>query len=97
MTRSDESLTFVDGKDALAFVIVRPGASEGTVSVDAGSNGMSKEQGAYILAQIAQRWAAEAEAEQAEHDSPPGAGLSRDGQGALTDDASINTPAGEGE
>lgn len=34
MTGSDESLAFVDGKDALAFVIIRPGSSEGTVSGD---------------------------------------------------------------
>lgn len=100
---TDKQLTnmvFVDGTDALAYVIIRPGeAGTGTVAIDAAANGMGKAEAAYVLAQVAHKWAEEvdqAEAEQAA--KPPGAGLSRDSQGAPTDgDDSIERPERPGQ
>ena len=55
-----EEVTFVavDGMDALAFVIVRPGA-EGFVEVEASARGMTKGDAADVLEQVAARWRAE--------------------------------------
>ncbi|MFE7017697.1 hypothetical protein ACFVAQ_45850, partial [Streptomyces sp. NPDC057651] len=61
-------LAVVDGRDALAYVIVRPsdeGASEDeqSVSVEAGSRGLSKAAAAYALRRVADQFDTAAEAE----------------------------------
>lgn len=56
---SENRLVAVDGTDALAFVIVRPGSSEGSVTIEAGANGLSKKAAAYVLRQVASQWDAE--------------------------------------
>jgi hypothetical protein len=50
----------VDGTDALAFVIVRPGQTEGGVAIEAAANGLDKKSAAYVLRQVADMWEAEA-------------------------------------
>lgn len=56
MTDRKTGLAFVDGRDALAFVIIRPNATGDGVSIEAAANGMSKEQGAYVLRHVADQW-----------------------------------------
>jgi hypothetical protein len=51
-------LTMVDGRDALAFVIVRPGP-DGGVTVEATSKGLSKPAAAEVLRHVANMWDAE--------------------------------------
>jgi hypothetical protein len=46
----------VDGRDALAYVIIRPGKDGESVMLEAAANGISKAQGAYILRHIADQW-----------------------------------------
>jgi hypothetical protein len=54
------TITAVDGTDALAFVIIRPGKTEGGVSIEAAAKGLSKQAAAYVLRQVADMWDAEA-------------------------------------
>jgi hypothetical protein len=56
----DTTITAVDGTDALAFVIIRPGKTEGGVSIEAVANGIGKRAAAYVLRQVADMWDAEA-------------------------------------
>ena len=53
------TITAVDGTDALAFVIIRPGETEGAVSIEAAAKGLSKTAAAYVLRQVADMWDAE--------------------------------------
>jgi hypothetical protein len=53
------TFTAVDGTDALAFVIIRPGSTEGGVSIEAAAKGLSKQAAAYVLRQVADMWDAE--------------------------------------
>jgi hypothetical protein len=46
----------VDGTDALAFVIVRPGETEGGVSLEAAAKGIDKPTAAHILRHVATMW-----------------------------------------
>lgn len=50
------TITAVDGTDALAFVIVRPGKTEGGVEIEAVANGMDKPGAAYALRHVANQW-----------------------------------------
>lgn len=63
---SDRKLTIttVDGTDAAFAVIVRPGVSEGMVTIEAFANGISKKQAAYILRKVADEFDAEAAEEE---------------------------------
>ncbi|WP_225840266.1 hypothetical protein [Streptomyces sp. NK08204] len=56
---SDTTITAIDGTDALAFVIIRPGQTEGGVSIEAAAKGLSKQAAAYVLRQVADMWDAE--------------------------------------
>lgn len=58
MTREGR-LVAVDGRDALVYVLVRPGNDDAHVSVEAGANGLPKASAAVILRQIADQWDAE--------------------------------------
>lgn len=53
------TMTAVDGTDALAFVIIRPGETEGGVSVEAAANGMNKKQAAFVLRHVADQFDAD--------------------------------------
>jgi hypothetical protein len=50
------TITAVDGTDALAFVIIRPGVTDGAVSIEAAANGMSKSTAAYVLRHVADQF-----------------------------------------
>lgn len=56
---TETTITAIDGTDALAFVIIRPGSSEGAVSIEAAARGMSKTAAAYVLRHVAQQFEAE--------------------------------------
>lgn len=50
-------LSFVDGRDALAYVLLRPSAKgAGHVIAEAGANGLSKKAAAAYLRMIADSW-----------------------------------------
>lgn len=57
---SETTMTAIDGTDALAFVIIRPGATEGAVAIEAAASGMSKAGAAYVLRHVAAQFEAEA-------------------------------------
>ncbi|MEU6758013.1 hypothetical protein [Streptomyces sp. NPDC046685] len=63
MTQPTTSMVAVDGTDALAFVIIRPGSSDDGVSIEAAANGMSKAAAAYVLRHVADCFEKEAAAE----------------------------------
>lgn len=46
----------MDGRDALAYVLIHPGPNDEGVAVDAGANGISKKQAAWILRRVADSW-----------------------------------------
>jgi len=51
------TMVAVDGTDALAYVIIRPGEKDaGGVVIEAASSGMSKEAAAYVLRHVAEGW-----------------------------------------
>lgn len=50
------TMTAIDGTDALALVIIRPGESEGGVSIEAAANGMDQSSAAYVLRHVANQW-----------------------------------------
>jgi len=56
MSELEKTFVAVDGLDALAYVIIKPNGTGDGVIIDAGANGMSKEQGAYILRHVANQW-----------------------------------------
>ncbi|WP_225825658.1 hypothetical protein [Streptomyces naphthomycinicus] len=56
---SETTITAIDGTDALAFVIIRPGQSDGSVSIEAAAKGLSKPAAAHLLRQVADLWDAE--------------------------------------
>lgn len=63
MTDRNVTMTAVDGTDALAFVIIRPGSTEGSVSIEAAAVGLDKATAAFVLQNVADMWTAEAAAE----------------------------------
>lgn len=81
-------LAAIDGRDALAFVIVRPAAGDDDhVSVEAAAHGMSKPAAAFVLRQVAAQFDEEAAAageqpitaeEIAEHERQLAAGAGSD-------------------
>ncbi|MFH8336915.1 hypothetical protein [Streptomyces sp. AM6-12] len=50
------TMTAIDGTDALAFVIIRPGSTEGGLSIEAAANGLSQPGAAYVLRHVANQW-----------------------------------------
>ena len=61
MTEDNVQLAMIDGRDALLMVLVKPGANDGMITVDAHCNGLDKMQAAKILMHVARSWKAEAE------------------------------------
>ncbi|MFB7162288.1 hypothetical protein [Streptomyces sp. NPDC056242] len=60
------TMAAVDGTDALAFVIIRPGSTDGGVAIEAAANGMSKAAAAYVLRHVADQFDADTANESAE-------------------------------
>jgi hypothetical protein len=60
-------LAILDGRDALAFVVIRPADDADNVTVEAGSRGMSKAAAAYVLRAVADEFD---DAARAEGDEP---------------------------
>lgn len=57
-SREETRLVMVDGRDALAYVIIRPGG-EGdgnNIVVEAQAMGISKESVAYVMRELARQW-----------------------------------------
>jgi hypothetical protein len=50
------TITAIDGTDALAFVIIRPGQTKGGVSIEAAANGLDQPAAAYVLRHVANQW-----------------------------------------
>lgn len=57
---SNTSMVAVDGTDALAFVIIRPGSTDDGVAIEAMANGMDKAAAAYVLRHVADLFEKEA-------------------------------------
>lgn len=53
------TMTVVDGTDALAFVIIRPGSQDNRVAIEAAANGIGKRDAATVLRHVADQWTAE--------------------------------------
>ncbi|MEU1800825.1 hypothetical protein [Streptomyces sp. NPDC019937] len=66
---AEATMTAIDGRDALAFVIIRPGQTEGGVSIEAAASGLSKQAAAYVLRHVAQQWEDEAAGASARKDT----------------------------
>lgn len=56
MSSEDTKLVAVDGRDALASVIIRPGSTEGAVSLEAWAKGIDKPAAARVLRHVADMW-----------------------------------------
>lgn len=52
------TMVAVDGRDALAYVLLRRGAEPGAVSIEAGAKGVSKPMAAEALRAVADQWGA---------------------------------------
>ncbi|MEU3160037.1 hypothetical protein ABZ753_21645 [Streptomyces griseoincarnatus] len=50
------TITAIDGTDALAFVIIRPGSTGGGVSIEAAAKGLDKASAAFVLRHVANQW-----------------------------------------
>lgn len=50
------TITAIDGTDALAMVIIRPGKTEGGVEIESAATGMDKPAAAYVLRHVANLW-----------------------------------------
>jgi len=50
------TMTAIDGTDALAFVIIRPGETQGGVSIEAAAKGLDQPTAAYVLRHVANQW-----------------------------------------
>lgn len=59
MSTDNRTMVAVDGSDALAYLIVRPGSNDSRVTVDAAAVGLAKRDAAHILRQVADLWEAE--------------------------------------
>ncbi|WP_435252201.1 hypothetical protein [Streptomyces tendae] len=55
----EKTMVAIDGSDALAFVIIRPGSAPGTVSAEAVAQGISKHAAAHVLQGIVTKWNAD--------------------------------------
>lgn len=72
----ETGLAFVDGRDALAYVVIRPAdetPDEGRITVEAAAHGMSKAAAAYALRQTADQFDRAAVAEGDTPITPEGA------------------------
>ncbi|RFU83587.1 hypothetical protein DY218_27145 [Streptomyces triticagri] len=51
----EATMVAIDGRDALAFVIIRP-ADDGKISVEAAAKALSKHEAARVLRHVAALW-----------------------------------------
>nr|BEK68805.1 hypothetical protein KPHV_60320 [Kitasatospora purpeofusca] len=58
-TQPDTRMVAVDGTDALAYVIIRPGKDNQNVVIESGAHGITKAQAAYALRHIADQFEAD--------------------------------------
>lgn len=56
MSSQDTKLVAVDGRDALASVIIRPATTEGTITLEAWAKGIGKPAAAHVLRHVADMW-----------------------------------------
>lgn len=56
MADRETTLSVVDGRDALAYLIIKPNERGDGVVIDAAANGMSHAQAAYVLRHVAGKW-----------------------------------------
>lgn len=56
MTSAETTMVAIDGTDALAYVILRPGSNASGVVIEAAAKGISKPYAAYALRHTAQSW-----------------------------------------
>ncbi|MFF9284846.1 hypothetical protein [Streptomyces griseosporeus] len=99
-TLDEPRLAVLDGRDALAFVLIRPAADDpDNVAVEAGSRGMSRAAAAYTLRAVADRFDQQARAEGDEPIPYPttayAAGLNVAAD--LAEQGRITNPTGEAE
>jgi hypothetical protein len=52
---ADSGLAMIDGHDALAFVVIRPG-TDGKVLIEAAANGLTPASAAHVLRHVADQW-----------------------------------------
>ncbi|AEW94636.1 MULTISPECIES: hypothetical protein [Streptomycetaceae] len=52
----ETGIVAIDGRDALAFVIIRPGKTPGAVTIEAAAQGLSKKAAAQVLLHVANEW-----------------------------------------
>ncbi|MFF2650554.1 hypothetical protein [Streptomyces sp. NPDC058045] len=57
--KPDVQMVAVDGRDALAYVIIRPGDDAARPVAEASARGITKRAAAHLLRQIADMWDAE--------------------------------------
>jgi hypothetical protein len=60
--KPENTMVAIDGTDALAFVIIRPGSTEDSVALEAAAQGMSKQAAAHVLRRVAEMWEQEEQA-----------------------------------
>jgi hypothetical protein len=60
MSTESPQLVAIDGSDALAFVVLRPGSRPGLIAVDGAVHGVDKRDAAAALRRVAARWETEA-------------------------------------
>jgi hypothetical protein len=82
MSSTEKKLVAIDGTDALAYVILRPGADASGVVIEAGANGISKAYAAYALRHTAQSW---------DPNDSIGADVGEQLKAALADNAQLRT------
>ena len=56
MTSEDAKLVAIDGNDALAAVLIRPGSTEETIALEAWAKGIDKPAAAHVLRHVADTW-----------------------------------------
>ena len=59
--KREATMTVVDGREALAYVIILPNEDGNGVLIDAAASGISKQQAAYVLRHLAKQWDPEGE------------------------------------
>ena len=52
----NRTAVFIDGTDALAYVLIRPNANGSGVVIEAGADGITQQEAARVLRHVADRW-----------------------------------------
>lgn len=62
-TTTEPDVHVVDGRDALAFLIIRPSADGAGFAIESGASGMTRKAAAVVLLAITERWLSASESE----------------------------------